>query len=74
VEQALLGLLIQSHPTHLSVDELIRALAVDPNSFPEQDAIRNAVRDLTGLGLLHRHGTFVLPTQAAIAAAELLSI
>jgi hypothetical protein len=74
VEQAVLGLLLQSNPAHLSLDELIRALATDPDSFPEQDAIRNAVRDLAAVGLIHRHGNFVFPTRAAIAAAELLNI
>jgi predicted transcriptional regulator with HTH domain len=72
LQQAVLELLLEQHPAQLSISELSSELSSDPSSFAEQDAIENAVRELVGVGLVHRHGGFVFPTRAAVAAAELI--
>ncbi len=53
-------------PTILRLCDLIRELARDPREFAHQDAVSEAVRDLTKVGLLHRQGECVLPTPAAV--------
>ena len=72
VESAVLFRVLALHPTHLTLEELIRELARDPSAFPERDAVERAVRDLAGVGVLHRSGEFVLPTRAALRLDELL--
>lgn len=59
------------HPVLLTVAELIRELAGEDPGFAERDAIERAVRDLTGVGLLHGQGELVLPTRAALHFSEL---
>jgi hypothetical protein len=72
VEATVLGELLRLHPTQVTVEELIRDLAVDPESFAERDAIERAVRDLGRAGLLHRNGEFAIPSHAALRLHELL--
>lgn len=70
---------IHLHPVQVSVSELIRELALDPSDFRERDRIERAVRDLSGVGLLHRHAylnrpdALVVPTRVAIHAHGLLT-
>jgi hypothetical protein len=70
---------IDLHPAQVTVSELVRQLSAAPDDFGERDAIEQAVIDLAGFGLLHRHDfrqrpdAFVTPTQAALCAYELLS-
>jgi hypothetical protein len=71
VQQAALAILLDAYPAQLSVDELARELTDRPDEFGPRDAIDNAVRDLVGAGLVHRHGTFVFPTRAAVRFDEL---
>ncbi|HWW66513.1 MAG TPA: hypothetical protein VNY83_00885 [Solirubrobacterales bacterium] len=66
IERALLSLVLVSHPDQLTFAELVRELSEDPEHPAQRDAVERAVRDLTGSGLLHRHGPFVLPTRAAL--------
>ena len=56
----------------MTVEELIRELAADPEEFAERDAIERAVRDLARAGLLHRNGEFAIPSRAALRFDELL--
>ncbi len=69
---------IDLHPIQVTLSELIRELTLDPADFGEQDRVRRAVRDLSGVGLLHRHDfrnrpdALVVPTRAALRASELL--
>ena len=65
-ERAVLALVLAEHPAQLSVLELARELCESPEDFAEGDAVERAVRDLVGVGLLHRQGGFVLPTRAAL--------
>jgi hypothetical protein len=60
------------HPTHLIVPELVREITAGAADFAEDDRVERAVRDLTGLGLLHCPGGVVVPSRAAIRFNELL--
>ena len=73
IERALLALVLAEHPTQLTVAELARELTGDCTGFAERDASERAVRDLVGVGLLHRQGAFVLPTRAALCFERLES-
>lgn len=66
IQLAVLALLLDQHPTQLSLVELVREVAEDSADFAQRDAIARAVRDLLGAGLLHRHGDFAFPTRAAV--------
>jgi hypothetical protein len=71
-ESAVLHLILDLHPTLLTVSELTREIAGEQAGFPEQDAVQRAVRDLSGAGLLHRRDEFAIPTRAALRFSELL--
>ena len=60
-----------AHPGQRSVEEVIREMTDRPDEFSARDAIDNAIRDLVGAGLLHRHGPFVFATHAAVRFDEL---
>lgn len=60
------------HPTHLIVPELVLEVTAGAADFAEDDRMERAVRDLTGLGLLHCPGGVVVPSRAAIRFNELL--
>ena len=65
-QRALLAFVLAEHPTQLTTSEVVRELVQDPGDFAERDAVERGVRDLVSVGLLHRHGAFVLPTRAAL--------
>lgn len=65
-QSAVLSILLIEHPVQLTVTELTRELAEDPDDFGQRDAVQRAVRDLAGVGLLHRQGIFVLPSRVAL--------
>lgn len=60
------------HPTHFIVPELVREITAGALEFAESDRVERAVRDLTGLGLLHCPGGVVIPSRAAIRFNQLL--
>jgi hypothetical protein len=70
-EQAVLSILLDAHPGQCSLEEVVREMTDRPEEFPARDAINNAIRDLVGAGLLHRHGAFVFATRAAVRFEEL---
>lgn len=70
IESAVLRLLLDLHPTRLTLADLIRELGGADPGFAERDAIERAVRDLGGAGLLHR-GELLTPTRAALRFNEL---
>jgi hypothetical protein len=71
-QSAVLGLLVDAHPGQYSVEELVRQMtAEEPDAFSPRDEVHNAIRDLVGAGLAHRHGSFVFATRAAVRADEL---
>jgi hypothetical protein len=69
---------IDLHPIHATVSELVRQMTLCPDDFGERDRIERAVLDLAGIGLLHLHDfrnrpdSLVAPTQAALCAFDLL--
>lgn len=65
-EQVVLRHVLAEQPTILRLCDLIRELARDPRDFGHRDGVKQAVRDLTKVGLLHRQGECVLPTPAAV--------
>ena len=70
--RAVLDHVLDRHPTHLRVAELVLEITAGAEeSFEGSDAIERAVRDLTGAGLLHCPGGIVMPTNAALCFAEL---
>jgi len=58
--------LLAEHPVQLTISELASELIEDPDDFGQRDAVRRAIRALTGVGLLHRQGIFVLPSRVAL--------
>lgn len=70
-QQAVLGVLLGAHPAQRSIEEIVRESTSRPDEFAERDRIENAVRDLVGAGLAHRHGPFVFATHAAVRSDEL---
>ncbi|HXS46316.1 MAG TPA: hypothetical protein VN756_02525 [Solirubrobacterales bacterium] len=72
VEAAVLGRLLDLHPTHMTFDELVREVAADPEDFSQRDALERAVRDLGAAGLLHRSAGLIIASRAAVRFDELL--
>jgi predicted transcriptional regulator len=72
VEATVLRQLLLLHPGQVTVGELIRDIAADPDEFADRDAIERAVRDLARSGLVHRNGEFAIPSRAALRFNELL--
>lgn len=70
-ESAVLALLLDEHPTRLTMDELILVLHADPERGDPEDAGQRAVRELVGAGLVHREGRFVAPSRASLYFAAL---
>ncbi len=71
-ESAVLQHLLDLHPVLVTTAELVREIGGESPDFAARDAIERAVRDLSGAGLLHDHGKFVIPTRAALRFNELL--
>jgi hypothetical protein len=71
-ESVVLQLVLELHPTVLTVPEIIREVAGEEPEFAQRDAVERAVRDLAGAGLLHNRDEFALPTRAALRFSELL--
>jgi hypothetical protein len=64
-QRVVLNHVLALHPTHLTVPELARELN-GSEGFAVSDSVERAVRDLTGIGLLHCPGGLVVPSHAAI--------
>jgi hypothetical protein len=71
-ESAVLQHVLALHPTAITIEELVRELDPERDSFAQRDAVERAVRDLAGAGLLHQNDSLVLPTRAALRFDELL--
>ncbi len=71
-ESAVLQQVLGLHPTSLTLAELHRALGAEEDGFASADAVERAVRDLAAAGLLHRSGSLILPTRAALRFEQLL--
>jgi hypothetical protein len=71
-EAVVLRQLLALHPVQVTLDELLREVAADPEDFSERDAVERAVRDLVAAGLLRRSGDALLPSRAALRLDQLL--
>lgn len=72
-KRAVLGHLLDLHPIHLTLDELVREMTDTPDDFAARDAIERAVLQLGRTGLLHRQREpCLVPTRAALRLFELL--
>jgi hypothetical protein len=72
IEAAVLRQLLALHPIQLTLDELVREIAVDPEDFALKDGVERAVRELSAAGLVNRGGDVVLPSRAALRFEQLL--
>ncbi len=70
VERGVLEVVIELHPDHLTLSELVLKMAGERD---ESEEIRHAIRDLKGCGLLRFTGEVVEPTHAALCAFALLT-
>jgi hypothetical protein len=69
MQSAVLKRVLELHPVPVTVEEL----AGKEPDFGPVDSIRRAVRDLSGVGLIHpQGGGFVSPNRAALRYHELL--
>jgi hypothetical protein len=71
-QAAVLAYVLALHPTHLSVEDLVRGASAGATEFEGTDRIERAVRDLVAAGLLHSASGLVTPTRAALRAYALL--
>jgi len=71
IERAVLEEVLHLHPDHLTIAELMQKVAADRDRS-EDEGIAQAIRDLTGSGLLREIDDVVVPTHAALRAAALL--
>jgi hypothetical protein len=72
-QQSVLAVLLDAHPGQRSVEEVVLEISGGRDEFDERDLIENAIRELVGAGLLHRHGAFLFATRAAVRFDELLT-
>lgn len=63
---------LHRHPTLLTVPDLVREITTDSKDFAESDGVERAVRDLTGVGLLHCPGGLVVPSPAALRFLKII--
>src|SRR5262245_34509609 len=71
-EAVVLRAVLNLHPIHLTLVDLVREGAGDSEGFALSDAVERAVRELTAAGLAHRSGEVILPSRAALRFDELL--
>ena len=71
VERVVLEEILDLHPEHLTIPELVLRIVIDSDRSEEEE-VRHAVRDLMGSGVLRCVGDLVAPTHAALRAAVLL--
>jgi hypothetical protein len=72
IEAAVLRQLLALYPVQLTLEEVVREVAGEPDEFALRDAVERAVRELCATGLAHRNGEVVVPSRAALRLDELL--
>lgn len=65
-QAGVLAHLLYLHPAQLTVEEIVREFANDPDDFEQRDRVERAVDDLVRAGLLHRNGKFAVPALPAV--------
>jgi hypothetical protein len=71
IERAVLEVVVDLHPDHLAVPELVLRMAAD-DDHSEDEEIREAIRELRRAGLFRYIDGVVAPTHTALHATELL--
>lgn len=62
-ELSVLAFVVSENP--ISEEEMVRALAYDPEKFGDRDPLERAVGELIRLRLLRREGELIWPTRVA---------
>lgn len=73
-QHAVLQFALECDPALLSDEEIVLAIAVDPDDAGERDSVIRALGELSANGLMHHRNGFAQPTRAATRAAQLLEI
>ena len=63
---------LHRHPTLLTIPDLVREITNGSEEFAEGDAAERAVRDLTGVGLLHCPSGLAVPSPAALRFLKII--
>lgn len=63
---------LHRHPTLLTIPDLVREITSGSDEFGERDNVERAVRDLTGVGLLHCPNGLAVPSPAALRFLAIL--
>jgi hypothetical protein len=63
---------LHRHPTLLTIPDLVREITSGSEDFAEGDNVERAVRDLTGVGLLHCPSGLAVPSPAALHFLKIL--
>jgi hypothetical protein len=64
---------LHRHPTLLTIPDLVREITAGSDEFAEGDAAERAVRDLTGVGLLHCPSGLAVPSPAALRFLKIIA-
>ncbi|HEX3174784.1 MAG TPA: hypothetical protein VHQ43_11275 [Solirubrobacterales bacterium] len=63
---------LSRHPTLLTIPDLVREITSGSKDFAEGDNLERAVRDLTGVGLLHCPSGLAVPSPAALRFLKII--
>jgi len=63
---------LHRHPTLLTIPDLVREITSGSEDFADRDNVERAVRDLTGVGLLHCPSGLVVPSPGALRFLKIL--
>ena len=64
---------LHRHPMLLTIPDLVREITAGSEEFAETDAVERAVRDLTGVGLLHCPSSLAVPSPAALRFLKIIA-
>jgi hypothetical protein len=70
-QQGVLARVLELHPTHLTLEELLLELGTGVDGGPTREHHERAIRDLVAAGLIRRDGDSILPTRAALSFEEI---
>ncbi|HWM63788.1 MAG TPA: hypothetical protein VNP96_07355 [Solirubrobacterales bacterium] len=63
---------LHRHPTLLTIPDLVREITSGSEDFADRDNVERAIRDLTGVGLLHCPNGLAVPTPGALRFLQIL--
>jgi len=72
VDRAVLGVVLERHPAHVALVELVDELVhASERAAMSEAEVRDGVARLVGAGLVRRHHDFVVATRAAVRYDEI---